>query len=200
MRKILEALLKRREKAASRKCDRYKSLPSTSSRAAGYGMPREFAKASAVFLLAAIGLAPGITQAQNRPNAIHLEALGTGLMVSAHYERMLTEQFAVRAGLGFFFAVVEAGTTFPLMATWLIGEGRNQFEIGAGITIVDLHSVFDDDDDALLGIEDDVVVGAGYLGYRFHGEGGFIFRLGFTPLITDDGLKAYGGTSIGFHF
>ena len=158
-------------------------------------------KKYAALMMTGIMLWSGTTFAQERPNAIHVEALGTGLMLSVHYERMLTEGFALRAGVGAFFAVVEAGTTFPLMATWLIGDGQNRLELGAGVTIVDLHSVFDEDeDDSLLGIENDVVIGAGYLGYRFTSDNGLIFRIGFTPLIGDDGLIAYGGTSIGFAF
>ncbi len=152
-------------------------------------------------VMTGIVLWSGPTFAQDRPNAVHVEALGTGLMLSVHYERMLTDSFALRAGAGAFFAVVEAGTTFPLMATWLIGDGKNRLELGAGLVIVDLHSVFDDDeDDSLLGIEDDVVLGVGYLGYRFTGDCGLIFRIGFTPLVGDDGFKAYGGASMGYRF
>ena len=45
------------------------------------------------------------------------------------------------------------------------------------------------------------VGGTATIGYRYQpSNGGFLFRIGFTPFFAEDGFAASGGISLGFSF
>jgi len=85
------------------------------------------------------------------------------------------------------------------MFSHLFGKGPHYFELGAGLSYtfldiqnwqfpVDLHE------------SEDPFALNGFAGYRYQGKKGFLFRIGFTPLITipQGNLWPLGGISAGY--
>lgn len=123
-------------------------------------------------------------------NAVYVELAGNGYGNSVNYERMLGDRMYARAGVGYFTILSAQGVTLPLMAGALVGQTEDRLELGAGVTV----SLSKD----LLSSE---VVATGTFGYRYQRRnGGFLFRVGLTPFWGKDGLKAWGGISMGYRF
>jgi len=76
------------------------------------------------------------------------------------------------------------------MVNTLLGQGKDRLEVGIGTTI----SVNKD-------LLDSEVVATGTIGYRYYQrQGGFMFRIGITPFWSSDGMRAWGGISVGYGF
>jgi hypothetical protein len=69
---------------------------------------------------------------------IFLELGGNGIIYSINYERIISENFALRGGAGIAPGLILVEGTFfhfPLTASYLIGSKTSMLEIGAGATL-----------------------------------------------------------------
>ena len=84
----------------------------------------------------------------------------------------------------------------PVSFNYYAGEGNSKLELGAGMTFV--TGTVD-----WFGMKESgsIVVGNFNIGYRYQPvDGGFFFRIGFTPQFTFEGIQAWGGLGIGATF
>jgi hypothetical protein len=152
-------------------------------------------------------------------NAIYLDLLGPGLIYSINYDRMLTGDLAARIGLSYLSmgasAESSSGTTasaefsylaVPLTVSYLgIGSDTNMLELGGGAVIMNVTgSGIIEADDAGASADASVTLFAatGMLGYRRQpADGGFVFRVGASPLMTfGAGFLPWGYLSLGAAF
>ncbi len=156
---------------------------------------------SAAFFVA-LFLIVSPAQAQDAPlpkNSLYLELGGNALAYSINYDRLLNDDFSVRAGIGFFSTDLDEGGSssiagIPILANYLLGSGNSRLELGAGLLIV--TGSFD-----LAGASesDAAVAGTGTFAYRFQKpEGGVFFKAGFTPIIVGGSFIPWFGVSIGY--
>ena len=163
-------------------------------------------------VLLSVGIRSAVAQEHEErfcPSAIYLEGLGQGILYSINYDHRLTPHFGLRAGFTswsiplVFFTVSELKFTgFPIMANYLTGEGTSHLELGIGVVAA---RVSVQGQGTFLGAEFEagksVVLGTATLGYRAQPkDGGFVFRIGLTPLFTFSGVQLFGGLSLGHAF
>jgi hypothetical protein len=142
-------------------------------------------------------------------SAIYLEGLGPGLLYSINYDHRITEHVSLRAGFStwsIYFPLVENSdfsfTGFPLIVSYLTGDGSSHFELGIGlvpatISVGDQSGFFGTGEKASATI----VLGTATIGYRIQPpDGGFLLRLCLTPLMNSDRAIMYGGVSVGVGF
>jgi hypothetical protein len=131
------------------------------------------------------------------PNAIYVELLGSGLIYSINYDRLFTDYFGARIGIGYLPDGSLSLTTIPITASFFpFGASSSKLEIGAGVVQASLGStkVGKTTGGTYLGY-------VGILGYRFEPrDGGFLFRFAFTPFILNGHFQPYLGISAGFAF
>lgn len=143
-------------------------------------------------------------------NAIYVEIFGPGLLYSINYDRLITRHTSLRAGVSkwsfpaFFFLVNGSidFTGFPVTLNYLAGEGNSRLELGAGIVPM-LVSL--DGEEIFFGESvrgrATAVLGTASVGYRYQPmDGGFVFRIGFTPVFNFDKVFPTGGLSVGVAF
>jgi hypothetical protein len=135
-------------------------------------------------------------------NCIYLEFLGNGLMYSLNYDRMLSNSIGFRIGAGFFSTNDRDSddhltvATFPATLNYIKGKGKHKFEIGAGVMLLTVSGNID-----LFDFEGSGLAGTATFGYRYQPKkGGFVFRIGFTPLFGEFGFLPFGGLSLGYSF
>jgi hypothetical protein len=121
-------------------------------------------------------------------NAVYLEFLGNGGIISVNYERFLTQNVGLRFGVGTLFDI--AAISFPVMVNYCTGK-EYRFDIGVGL----LH--LPDFDGKWEGTAPCMNIG-----YRYQAIGGGpVFRIGFTPLLNEDlEIFLWGGCSLGYAF
>jgi hypothetical protein len=146
-------------------------------------------------------------------NSIFLELGGNGLVYTINYDRVVSESFSIRVGLGYMAGGVTSssgGETasvkvsamgIPLMANYLLGSANHKLELGGGLTLFR----FTGSGSSSLGAEASVSgifpVGTAVIGYRYvPADGGFTFRAGFTPILTQDRFVPWAGLSFGYLF
>jgi hypothetical protein len=136
-------------------------------------------------------------------NTFYVELLGNAAVYSLNYERFFTPKLGVRVGGMFLRGETDEGDEatvglFPVMATYLLGEGNSHFETGLGIGIVTASADIEEVDEEFSG---SAVYGTATLGYRYQKPtGGVIFRVGFTPAYADGNLIPWVGASVGYAF
>ena len=159
---------------------------------------------SLAVLVAIVGLCcPALAQSPTSPNSIYLELLGNGLFYSLNYDRMITESFGARVGIGYVQPIEASLTTVPIMAHYLVGSGSSKLELGFGACMLlqpDWSGL------SFIGSEDkeargSQILGTATLGYRYQRtDGGFVFRVGVTPFFGVMGFNLTGGLSFGYGF
>ena len=143
------------------------------------------------------------TVSQTHPNSLYFEALGNGILYSINYDRMINENFGGRIGImylpefGIIFSSIENLVMMPVMLNYFVGE-KHKLELGAGI----VYSSFDKGDLFKFEAEGKSgVVGTATIGYRYQKpEGGFLWRIGFTPFFSNEVFVPSGGISLGYSF
>lgn len=155
-----------------------------------------------VLILASLTTAPARGQQYFiRTNTLYAEVMGSGGMVSANFEKLVTDKVAVRIGAGGTFWWYAQSFVVPATVSYLVGEQNSFLELGAGMSFFFLPSDFNEQEDApLYEMTESQVTAAGIVGYRFMGDYGLFMRLAFTPLVTKEGFEASGGASFGFSF
>ena len=148
------------------------------------------------FLAAA---APAAAQSYyQKESALYAEFFGWGGEASANFEKLIAGRYAVRAGVGFTGVVFAKGLAVPFGVSALLGRERNFLEIGLGGTYVDIDE--QDHDKAFLDVKEDQMALTALVGYRYVGDYGFNYRLGFMPAWTKDGFQPMGGAAFGYAF
>ena len=167
-----------------------------------------------LFLIAFLLLGSHLTcQAQDvrsAKNGLYLELLGNGGLYSVNYEHFLSDHMTGRVGFSVATLTSETsggttereGTLFtaPIMLNYLSGKGSNHLEIGGGMTIFSF-SRSTPQNDILDFASGTAVLFTGTIGYRYQPpDGGFLFRIGFTPLTNFKAVAPLGGLSLGYAF
>ncbi|MGE0321699.1 MAG: hypothetical protein AB7S68_05310 [Polyangiaceae bacterium] len=138
-------------------------------------------------------------------NSLYIELLGNGGLYSLNYERNLTDDVAARVGFSYISLSASAGDdsanvtfmSFPLMANYLLGGGNHHLELGAGATVLYASGEAETGGSRSSG-EGVGVAGTATVGYRYQPrDGGFLFKVGFTPLVGSGGFLPWGGISFG---
>jgi hypothetical protein len=141
------------------------------------------------------------------PNAqaAFIEVGGPGLAITGNYDtRILGKRdgWGYRIGAGYFGSGGNTVFTVPIQINYLLGIGgsdRNYFEFGAGTTFLNSNG-----DNKGKFWEFDRVTGfiaTGTLGYRYQSPDSRLnLRIGFVPIIYDEGLIPAGGLSVGYTF
>lgn len=140
-------------------------------------------------------------------NTIYAELLGPGLLYSLNYDRMLTESLSGRVGFSVFSVDAETSdpgqskkvgvTTIPATLNYLIGKGSHKLELSGGLVFITASRKFN----GVSKIESSGALGTAGLGYRYHPvNGGFNFRLGFSPFFDKDVFVPWAGMSLGYSF
>jgi len=140
---------------------------------------------------------------QSKPNSFYLEVAGSGGLYSINYDRLFTENIGLRVGFMYFsadwfgfFSDVEMFMV-PTTLNFLVGSGKDKFEIGAGPVYVSESTGFFGSDP----VSGSGVLWTGNIGYRYQkNEGGFMWRIGFTPFFGGGKLFPSGGISLGYSF
>jgi hypothetical protein len=136
-------------------------------------------------------------------NTFFVELGGNAVAYSLNYERFFTPRLGVRVGGMYLQADDDGGNRvgvglFPVMATYLLGQGNSHFETGAGIGLATAGASSTDIGDDWEG---STVYGTATFGYRYQKpEGGVIFRAGFTPIIASGNIIPWAGVSVGYAF
>jgi hypothetical protein len=119
------------------------------------------------------------------PNSVFAEGLGSGLMYSVNYERLVTEDLAARIGFGYLSVSASDGTTsassslftIPLTVSYLgIGGKHHMLEVGGGATLLHTSGAA-----AAPGVSASATAITAFpellLGYRLHPVDGAGFQL-----------------------
>lgn len=143
------------------------------------------------------------------PSAIYVEVLGQGVLYTVNYDHRLTQNISLRAGFTSWsvpFALFAVGelkfTGFPVMVNYLSGEETGHLELGVGVIPATLSF---QGREIFFGTEvngtETMVLGTATFGYRAQPrDGGFVFRIGMTPLFTFKEVQIWGGLSLGYAF
>jgi hypothetical protein len=131
-----------------------------------------------------------------RKNAMSLELLGRGFLYSFNYDRMLTDNVAVGAGISHYSigsGDVSAGAwIIPLYGNYYLGSGNGRFFATGGANVIL----------ASAGAGDDRVSGSGLAGvlgggWEYRADNGFLFRA--SPYVfVGKASGAWLGISVGY--
>lgn len=133
-------------------------------------------------------------------NTLYAEIMGSGVVLSANYERQLSDE----PGFGLYIGAGLGGDkpAIPLGAKYLydIGGKRKSFiETGAGIVLAE-EDVWDD---SPIPVQKDKnpykVAFVPCIGYRHHTPYGLMWRINYTPVFSSyRNIPLFGGVSIGW--
>jgi hypothetical protein len=149
--------------------------------------------------------------------SFYAELGGPGVLFSANFDRRFKPSslgWGFRAGIGFvtswddsydtsrnyyYYSRQRSVATFPVQVNYIFGKpaSPHTFEAGAGLTLLSKKmDVFDSyrDDKSLL------LATFSFMYRRQPLNGGFSWRIGFTPIISSGYIQPSGGGSVGFNF
>lgn len=135
-----------------------------------------------------------------RAQNVFVELGAQGLVFTANYDtRLGNKRDGIGARIGAGAISIDGSTlvTIPASLNYLLGDGKNFFEIGLGATYANISV----DSDSFFG-SGNTIIGTMAFMYRLQPvNSGFSFRGGFTPIFTSDGFIPYfGGLSLGYTF
>ncbi|NJD91596.1 MAG: hypothetical protein FIA91_08795 [Geobacter sp.] len=120
-------------------------------------------------------------------NAVFGELLGQSVGLGVYYERMVSDNFAARAGV----STLIVGYGIPLGVSYL-SSGNHKFELGGGATYLEITD--------WVGMHRGLI-GSANIGYRYQREQpGFMMRAAYTPLFGREGVVSLVGISLGRAF
>lgn len=182
-----------------------------------HGMNGRTTRVAGLVVALALCAAPGSAQTDDvpaAPNTVYLELLGSGLLYSVNFDRIVLPSLAMRAGLmyadvsGVTINIEGSDTPSPnntlslglaaLGGSYLYRDPPHRIEYG-GTLLVGGSKL----DAAVSGTETDVLMGlSGIVAYRYQPpEGGLFFRVAYTPIVLAGAVvPAWGGVSIGWSF
>jgi hypothetical protein len=137
-----------------------------------------------LFLFGAI--LEGYSQQSEKPQAVFVEGLGSGILYSFNYDTRFSDSpsgWGARAGMGYTSLEGLRMYTLPLVVNHLIGKKKHFLELGAGVTLVRVNDRTNiNPHSSFLNVENEVL-GTLAIGYRRVSTSGFTLRAGLTPLI-----------------
>ncbi|HSN61139.1 MAG TPA: hypothetical protein VLR49_09395 [Ferruginibacter sp.] len=144
--------------------------------------------------------------------SFYAELGGPGILFSANIDRRFTKShlgFGGRVGIGFVtgdfyddtngYYQPKSVVTIPIQLNYIFGKANSvhSFEVGAGATIagkkLDIFDYGDNDTNSVFGT-------ASFMYRRQPLDGGFSWRIGFTPIIASGYIQPSGGVSVGYNF
>jgi|GEM_PF-925322 len=139
-------------------------------------------------------------ETMKRAQNVFAELGAQGLLFTANYDTRFGKRrngIGGRIGIGAIGVDETTLVTVPVSLNYLLGNGKNFFEIGLGATYGRLSS----DEDSFFGSGDEVIGTMAFM-YRLQPiSSGFSFRGGFTPVFGSSGfIPYYGGISLGYTF
>ena len=143
------------------------------------------------------------TQQTIKAQNVYLELGGPGLAISANYDTRFHKErngWGYRVGVGFFSSGGNTVFTVPFQVNYLIGEHALMLELGAGTTFLNSTGTNVGNSkwefDKITGF-----IATGTIGFRYQPEQkGLNFRIGFVPILYDEGIIPAGGISVGYTF
>jgi len=153
---------------------------------------------------------PSASEVRTAKNAIHFELLGPAVIYSLNYERAFTDDLSARIGISYFSleasdsadnSAKAAITMVPLTLSYLgVGTPNHILELGAGAVIFHASAGVD-----VGGSKSESSItsawGTAIVGYRYQpADGGFMFRVGASPLVGKDGAVFWPHLSLGGAF
>ena len=137
-------------------------------------------------------------QSVNAKNAIYVELGGNGLLYSVNYDHRFNTDWSARGGIMYASIDDFSLTIVPLLANYLVGN-NHMLEIGAGVAYIGINVKVDGEE--FFNVSGSDIAGTGNIGYRYQNvDGGFVFRIGFTPLFSQHGFTPWAGLSLGYAF
>ena len=142
-------------------------------------------------------------------NTIFVELLGNGGLYSLNYDRLINDYVSIRGGFSYISVGASSGTssasvtlmTFPVMANFLVGSPSHKLELGAGPLFAYASGSSSGGVGGAVSASGFGVAGTAVIGYRYVPyDGGFHFKVGFTPLFGAGGFLPWGGISFGYTF
>lgn len=145
--------------------------------------------------------------------SFYAEVGGPGILFSANIDRRFAKShlgFGGRIGIGFvtgddydyinnMYSDQKSVVTVPLQLNYIFGKANSvhSFEVGAGATFVgkkiDILDFYEENRSNLFGT-------ASFMYRRQPVDGGFSWRIGFTPLIAQGYIQPSGAVSVGYNF
>ncbi|SDL52927.1 hypothetical protein SAMN04487898_12031 [Pedobacter sp. ok626] len=144
-------------------------------------------------------------ESTSRAQNVFVEIGGQGILFSANYDTRFGNRrdgLGGRVGIGYVAIDGTSVTTIPVSLNYLLGKGKNFFEIGLGTTYGSAKL-----GDDFLSDDDNNESGSAFIGtmsfmYRLQPvDSGFALRAGFTPVFTSNYfIPYYVGVSLGYTF
>ena len=155
--------------------------------------------------------APALEAPRTALNSVFFEALGSGLLYSVNYERIIDKwNVGLRAGVSYFtYKVSDYGSSgnltlvsIPFVASYYYGVRAHNLQLGVGATILytgvatDSQGTKFEDERSGAGLAATAVIGYRYIPR----DGGITFGAGFTPLLRTTKFLPWGGANVGYAF
>lgn len=139
---------------------------------------------------------------EKRAQNIFVEIGGQGLLFTANYDTRFSNKsngLGARVGIGYLAVSGNHATTVPISLNYLLGKGKNFFEMGLGTTLL---AVKGNEDTFSFNESKSNFVGSMSFAYRLQpSDGGFSFRAGLSPIFNKDFfMPYYAGLSLGYTF
>ena len=156
-------------------------------------------KLSAICIILLFTAANAQENSNVHQNNIYIELLGNGIIWSVNYERMIFSNSIIKVGLGYIpkmendFISAPQSILIPIDYIHLIDMNDNaKIDIGIGLTFK-----FGEEE---YGDKDEIIPNA-ILGYRYQPNiNGFMFRISFSPYISENRFFPWIGISFGQKF
>jgi hypothetical protein len=139
-----------------------------------------------------------------RAQNIFVELGGQGLLFTANYDSRFSKRrdgLGGRAGIGYISTGGDNASTMtmPLSLNYLLGKGRQFFEIGLGATLL---ATSGNDNSFLFNENNSNIIGTMSFSYRLQPiDRGFSFRAGLTPIFNKNFfIPYYAVLSLGYSF
>lgn len=147
--------------------------------------------------------------------SFYAELGGPGILFSANIDKRFKNSnlgWGGRVGLGFVSGYLTPDTgifsyrdnissvvTVPVQINHIFGKPNSPhtFEVGAGVTFtgkkIEVFDFYDNRRSSIFGT-------ASFMYRRQPLDGGFMWRIGFTPIIAKGYIQAFGGVGVGYSF
>ena len=137
-----------------------------------------------------------------RKNTLYGEFAGNGIFLSVNYERQLTDKpgLGVRLGIGQASSDEKFRVTIPVGINYLVNlkQDKSFIDVGMGATwsqtaiVKSSFPTYDDSSHTVSFVPS--------VGYRHQAKWGFMWRIGFAPIINQYRFIPYPGLSLGMSF
>lgn len=140
-------------------------------------------------------ISPGPSGQRTERNCLFVELGGSALFYSVNYERFVRDGLSLRVGMGLISDNLFGNLSiFPVTASYLgLRSGNHAFELGGGAVFVSSEASVGPDD-----AFETRSLGTAIVGYRYAPlDGGFSFRVAYTPLFRRAFYLGHAGIALG---